>query len=162
MSIKNLEDVLYHGMKDLLSAENQFKSGLKKLADAAQDEELATAYRNHHEETVQQIERLKKGFELLGKKAKSEKCDAAEGLTSEAESAIEETGEFPAKDLMLATAGRKTEHYEIASYDDCAKWAKTLGQTELHDLLKETLAEEKAADKLLAKISTRLAKEASK
>ena len=38
MAISNLEDVLHHAMKDLLSAEKQFRDALPKLAEA--DEKL--------------------------------------------------------------------------------------------------------------------------
>jgi ferritin-like metal-binding protein YciE len=97
MSITNLEDVLHHEMKDLLSAEKQFRDALPKLAEAAESKELAAAFREHREQTVSHIERLERGFELLGKAARSEVCEAAKGLVAEGKSAIEEEGEGEAK-----------------------------------------------------------------
>ena len=70
---------------------------------------------------------------------------------------IEEDGEPPAKDMMLAAAGRKTEHYEIASYEDAVVWAKKLGKGEVANLLNQTLAEERAAAQKLQQIAGRLA-----
>lgn len=157
MSLNNLEDALYHGMKDLLSAEKQFRDALPKLAEAAEDDELSTAFQHHREETVEQISRLERGFELLGRTERSEKCEAAEGLTKEGEEVIEEDGEPGARDVMLTAAGRKTEHYEIASYEDAVAWARQLGQTELADLLGMTLEEERNAAKKLEQIGRRLA-----
>lgn len=158
MGLNTLEDVLLHGMKDLLSAEKQFRQALQKLAKGAEDEELASAFKEHREETVEQISRLDRCFKLLNKTARSEKCDAAEGLIEEGAGVLEEEGETPAKDVMLAAAGRKTENYEIASYEDVVNWAKALGHSEVAKLLEVTLKEERAADQKLKKIGARLAK----
>lgn len=158
MALNTIEDVLYHGMKDLLSAEKQFKAALPKLAKAASDDQLTEAFKEHLGETKTQIERLEKGFKLLGRAKRSEKCEAADGLTEEGEEVIEEEGEPGPKDVMLCAAGRKTEHYEIASYEDAVSLAKQLGHSELADLLSETLKEEKAAAKKLESIAKRIAK----
>lgn len=162
MSLSTLEDVLYHGMKDLLSAEKQFRDALPGLADATEDADLAQAFRDHRDETVGQIERLERGFELFGRPERSEKCQAAAGLVAEAKSMIEEDGEAPAKDVALAGAGRKTEHYEIVSYTDAIEHAKTLGHDDLAQLLTRTLEEEQAADAKLASIAKRLASKATR
>lgn len=157
MSLKTMEDVLYHGLKDLLSAEKQFRDALAKLAKEAEDEELSEAFTMHREETIEQISRLEKCFEHLGRAERSEKCEAAAGLAKEGEEIIEEDGEAPAKDVMLTAAGRKTEHYEIASYEDCVNWASQLGQKEVAQLLTQTLEEEREAARKLQQIGERLA-----
>lgn len=157
MSVNNLEDVLYHSLKDLLSAEKQFKTSLTKLSDAAEDSALADAFRLHQDETVHHIQRLEKAFKLLGRAERAEKCKAADGLTSEGDDAIEEDGQPLAKDVLLAGAGRKTEHYEIASYTDAVSCARTLGHDDIADLLGETLAEEHATARKLEEIAKRLA-----
>lgn len=157
MGFNTLEDVLYHGMKVLLSAEKQFRDVLPKLADAAGDEELATVFREHQQETEMQIERLEKGFELLGRAERSEKCEAADGLTKEGENAIEEDGEVAPKDVVLTAAGRKAEHYEIASYEDVVNLSRILVRPDLADLLQTTLEEERQAAEKLEEIGKRLA-----
>ncbi len=162
MAISNLKDVLHHSMKDLLSAEKQFRDALPKLAEAAESEELATAFRDHREQTVGHIERLERGFELLGKSARSETCEAAKGLVAESKSAIEEEGEGEAKDLLLTGAGRKVEHYEIVSYEDAVAHAKACGLDDLAALLGETLDEERKADEKLHALGQRLVQHAPK
>ena len=156
MSLETVEDLLYHGMKDLLSAEKQFRDALPKLAEAAEADDLAQAFRDHHEETLEHIGRLERGFELLGRAERSEKCEAADGLTKEGEEVIDEDGEAPAKDVLLIAAGRKVEHYEIASYEDAVRWAKALGKSDIADLLQSTLDEERAADEKLEDLARRL------
>lgn len=157
MPVNTLEDVLYHTMKDLLSAEKQFKNSLNKLSDAAEDSALADAFRLHYDETEQQIRRLERAFKILGRAERAERCKGADGITSEGDEAIEEDGEGPARDVMLASAGRKAEGYEIASYSDAVACARLLGFDDIADLLGETLAEEQAAARKLEEIAKRLA-----
>jgi ferritin-like metal-binding protein YciE len=156
MAISNLKDVLHHAMKDLLSAEKQFRDALPKLAEAAESKELADAFREHREQTVVHIERLERGFDLLGKAARSETCEAAKGLVAEGKSAIEEKGGGEAKDLLLTGAGRKVEHYEIVSYADAVEQAMALGLDDLAALLAETLDEERQTDEKLHALGQRL------
>lgn len=162
MGISSYEDVLYHALKDLMSAEKQFRDALPKLAKAADDADLARAFEGHRDETETHVSRLERAFELLGKAQRSEKCDAAEGLVKEGKGLIEEEGEAPYKDLALAAGGRKVEHYEIVSYMDAIQHAKALGHGDLADLLSETLAEEQAADKKLERITQSLGKRAQR
>ena len=61
------------------------------MKKAATSPKLAAAFEKHIEETAGQIERLKRVFELLGKTPQAKKCEAMEGLVSEAESMIEDT-----------------------------------------------------------------------
>lgn len=156
MAIKTLEDVLTHSLKDLLSAEKQFRDGLNKMAAAAQDETLAQAFREHREVTIGQIERLERCFELMGRAARAERCDAAAGLTEEAKEVIEKGGEAPAFDVVLCGAGRKTEHYEIASYEDAVACAQKLGRKDVARLLEQTLEEERATAQQLMEIAEQL------
>ena len=161
MGFATIEDVLIYSLKDLLSAEKQFKAALAKLAEAANEEELSSAFRDHHKETVTHIERLERCFELMGKSPRSEKFDAAAGLASEGESIIKEGGEPPASDRALISAGRKTEHYEIASYEDAICMATAFGHNEVVSLLRQTLEEERAADERLAMLGSQLCQSAA-
>jgi ferritin-like metal-binding protein YciE len=156
MGLTSYEDVLFHEMKDLLSAEKQFRDALTQLAKAADHADLQAAFEEHRRETETQIERLEKGFRLLGRAERSEKCEAAAGLVAEGRSMMEEGGDAPFKDIGLAGGGRKVEHYEIVSYMSAVEHAKALGHTELAQLLNETLAEERAADQKLERIAKSL------
>ena len=61
-----LKDLLIEEMRDLLHAENQLVAALPKMAKAAHEPKLKTAFENHLEETKGHVERLKQAFELLG------------------------------------------------------------------------------------------------
>jgi ferritin-like metal-binding protein YciE len=76
------------------------------------------------------------------------------GIVKEGEDIIDETDEDSAqRDVGLIFAGQKAEHYEIATYGGLVQLAKTMGQTEIADLLTTTLNEEKKADAKLTQIA---------
>lgn len=56
----------------------------------------------------------------------------------------------PVHDAGIIAASQKIEHYEIATYGTLCAFAKTLGENEAGQLLMQTLAEEKEADKVLS------------
>jgi ferritin-like metal-binding protein YciE len=49
------------------------------MAKAAQTEELADAFREHEEQTREQVSRLEKVFKLIGEKPQAKKCPAIVG-----------------------------------------------------------------------------------
>ncbi|MGP1396206.1 MAG: YciE/YciF ferroxidase family protein [Inquilinaceae bacterium] len=154
MAVKSLNDLFVHTLKDIYYAEKQILKALPKMAEKAANERLADAFTEHREETVGQIERLEQVFEVIGKKAAGEKCDAIEGLIEEAEGLMEEIDDADTLDAALLAAAQAVEHYEIARYGTLIAWARRLGQDEARDLLEENLKQEKNADELLTDIAT--------
>lgn len=149
-----LEKFLYDSLKDIYWAEKHLTKALPKLSKAATNEELISALDEHLEVTEEHVARLEQVFELMGKKAQAKKCEAMEGLTKEAESIIEETEEGTAtRDVGIIMAAQKVEHYEIATYGGLAQLAKTMGLTQVGDLLGQTLEEEKETDEALTSIA---------
>ena len=149
-----LEKFMYDSLKDIYWAEKHLTKAIPKLSKAATNEELITALDEHLEVTEEHIARLEQVFELLGKKAQAKKCEAMEGLTKEAESIVEETEDGTAtRDVGIIMAAQKVEHYEIATYGGLAQLAKTMGLTDVANLLGQTLEEEKEADDTLTSIA---------
>lgn len=144
-----LQKLLEDQLADIYYAEKKLSSALKKMAKQATDKGLAEAFTKHQVETEGQIQRLVEAFEELGKPAKGKKCEAIEGLLKEATEIMEEFKGDPALDAALIGASQKVEHYEIGSYGSMIAWAKELGEKKVADILSETLAEEKGADKAL-------------
>lgn len=54
-----LQELLIEELKDLLHAENQLVKALPKMAKAAKDPDLRTAFEEHLEQTKGHVERLK-------------------------------------------------------------------------------------------------------
>jgi ferritin-like metal-binding protein YciE len=141
-------------LRDIYWAEKHLVKALPKMEKAATSEELATAFADHLAVTQEQVTRLEQVFEMLGEKARGKKCEAMEGLVKESESVIEDTEEGTAtRDVGLIISAQKVEHYEIAAYGGLATLAKTLGKTDIANLLAETLEEEKETDELLTNIA---------
>lgn len=149
-----LEEFMLDAVKDIYWAEKHLTKALPKLSKASTSAEVKKAFDDHLAVTQEQVSRLEQVFELLGKKPQAKKCDAMAGLTKEAESIIEETeAGSQTRDVALIMAAQKVEHYEIATYGGLVQISKTLGQTDIADILAQTLQEEKEADELLTSIA---------
>lgn len=150
-----LQQVLTNQLKDLLHAENQLVKALPKMAKAAKDEQLKSAFNDHLEQTKGHVERLKQAFELLQEAAKAKPCKGMAGLVEEGEETISEgkKDEDTAADLALIAAAQRVEHYEIAAYGTSAALAEGMNRKDISDLLMATLDEEKQADRLLTELS---------
>jgi ferritin-like metal-binding protein YciE len=153
MTLDNLENVLILQLKDLRSAEEQLINALPKMAEAAANPELRSAFQTHLQETRQHKTRLDQAFRLLRKEPASETCDAMQGLISEGQEIIGLNGDPDVKDAALIAAAQRVEHYEIAGYGCARTFAQRLGLTEVARLLQETLDEEGNADKILTHIA---------
>ncbi|HEX3008626.1 MAG TPA: ferritin-like domain-containing protein [Bacteroidales bacterium] len=149
-----LEEFFVDELKDIYWAEKHLHKNLPKLQNAASSPQLKKAFEDHTRVTADQISRLEEIFRFLDHKAEAKKCDAMEGLVSEAQSIIEDTEKNTAtRDVALILAAQKVEHYEIATYGGLAQLANTLGLEKVANLLGETLEEEKETDELLTDIA---------
>ncbi len=160
MAIENLQDALLEELRDVLSAEKQTLKSLKQLAKNASNEQLQAAFEEHMEQTEGQIQRLEKAFEALDRKPRAKHCAAMEGLIAESKEILEEEASPDVLDAMLIAAAQKVEHYEIATYGALCAWAKSLGLTEIAELLHETLEEEKATDEKLNELAAEINQQA--
>jgi ferritin-like metal-binding protein YciE len=156
----SLRDVLIDELRDLYSAENQLVKALPKTAKGAQSEELKQIFTDHLSQTRGQVERLKQIFEHLGKKPTGKHCNGMEGAIDEVKEALEEDEEGALLDAGIVGAAARVEHYEIAGYSAAILIATTLGETEVVALLKQTLAEEQNAAKLVMSTAKGILKQA--
>jgi ferritin-like metal-binding protein YciE len=117
------------------------------------NEKLQEAFINHYDETEEQVARLEKVFEAIGKRAGGKTCDAILGIVAEGQKVIDEVDDEVLRDAGIIAAAQGAEHYEIARYGTLRAWAELLGLDEAVELLSDTLAEEKHADELLTSIA---------
>lgn len=156
-----LQELLTEELKDLLHAEGQLVKALPKMAKAAKDADLRTAFEDHLEQTKGHVERLKQVFDMLEEKPKAKPCKGMAGLVEEGAEVItdgKQMEEAPA-DLALIGAAQRVEHYEIAAYGTARAIAEQMNRRDIVKLLSQTLAEEKA-DQLLTKLAQPLLAEA--
>ncbi|MEO6446801.1 MAG: ferritin-like domain-containing protein [Gemmatimonadaceae bacterium] len=155
MKITDLHTLLVHELKDLYSAETQLVEALPTLAQAANNSQLANAFRSHLEETREHVSRLETIFEGLDYEPSGQHCKGMEGLIAEGKDMVEEDAPDDVKDAGLITAAQRVEHYEMAGYGCARTFARQLGLDSIADLLQTTLDEEGAADKKLTGIAER-------
>ncbi len=149
-----LRELFIDELKDIYWAEKHLTKALPKLAKAATSQELSSAFQNHLVQTEGQIGRIEQVFELLGTAARAKKCEAMDGLVTEAQNLLEELPKGTmVRDAGLIIAGQKVEHYEIAAYGSLVQLAKTMGENEIADILAQTLEEEKQTDLLLTELA---------
>src|SRR3954449_6444156 len=153
MSVATAEDLFIDELKDIYSAERQAVRAYPRLTKAVESEDLKEALQEHLEQTKQQIERLDRVFEILETRAGGKTCEGMKGLLEEASTHAEEIERGPILDAALIGALQRVEHYEIAAYGTVATFAEAIGQNEIHELLTETLQEEKDTDEKLTEVS---------
>lgn len=161
MKLDSMETMFHQHLRDLYDAEKRLVRALPKMAKNATSEELREALQNHVEVTRQQVSRLEQIFTKLGKKASAKQCAGMKGILEEGEEVMEQDGEATLLDLEIIAAGRKVEHYEMASYRALEAMAESMGDDEITELIRETLAEEEEADGILSGLSEQLMEEAA-
>jgi Mn-containing catalase len=153
-----VQQLLVEQLQDLMDAEGQLIKGLPKMIKGANAPVLTFAFEKHLSETEDQVERLKEAFSLLGVEAKPKPCKGMAGLLEEGNEVLKEgeSKDDVAADLALIAAAQKVEHYEISAYGTARTMAGQIGEPEIAELLRKSLAEEEVADSLLTQIAREL------
>ena len=153
MELDSLKALYVDELKDLWSAERQLVKALPKMAKNATNPELQEAFTEHLAVTETQSQRLENILESLGESPRGKKCVGMEGLIEEADELLEEDTEPEVLDAGLISKAQHVEHYEIAGYGTVRTYAVTLGLRDHAELLRQSLDEEIAADKLLTALA---------
>ncbi|WP_324675214.1 ferritin-like domain-containing protein [Hymenobacter sp. GOD-10R] len=152
-ALKELKALLAHEVQMMHSAENILLAGLPLIIEKASNEELKAVLDMHWKETGMQVKRLEKAAEYLHISASGNQNPGMKGLLTESEKLTQQEGAEPLVDTALIVGMQKIEHYEIASYGTAAYLADELGLTEVADLLRETLLEERNTSSILGQIA---------
>ncbi len=150
----SVQDLFIAELKDTLWAENHLVKALPKMEAAAGASDLKQALADHLEVTKTHAARLEEILELLGEKIVAKKCDAMEGLTMSGEHVIENTvTSTQTRDLGIIMSGLKVENFEITTYKGLIQVANSLGESNVADLLQQTLDEEIESSNMLMEMS---------
>ena len=104
--METLEELFHETLRDIYYAEKKILKALPKMAKRASSRDLAAAYEAHLQETEDQVERLEKVFEMLGKNARGKTCPAIDGIVEEADEILKEAKSDTVRDAgSLAAAG---------------------------------------------------------
>ena len=126
-ALNSFDEMFEEQLQDLYDAEQRLTSALPKMAAAAHNSSLKSAFEEHLRQTEQQVKRLEQVFKQCGKSAKTKTCHAMKGLIEEGSEIINGSGDPEVKDAALIAAAQRVEHYEIAAYGS-ARTLPTSGQ----------------------------------
>ena len=153
MELENLRDLYVHELKDLYSAEKQIIKALPKMAKAATNRQLSSAFKQHLEQTRKQAQRLEEILASHNESTRGPKCQGMEGVIKEGDEMISEDAEPEVRDAGLIAAAQRVEHYEMAGYGCARTYAEEIGDKKGARLLDTTLREEEATDSKLTKLA---------
>ena len=156
----NLKILFLNELADMYDAEQQIVKALPKLADAATCEKLKQAFLSHLAETREQVIKIEQVFKAFGEKPRRRKCAATTGLLREGGKIAGENKGESTINAALISAGKKIEHYEIASYGCLHEWAMLLQNETAARIIEEILAQEDACDKTLDDLAVEKNREA--
>ena len=145
-----LYNLLIQDAQFLHGAETEQSSRLRELMETVGNEELRSLFAEHAQETDQQIRRLEEILGAVGEEPANEVPIAVQGLVDDAETVADQELGPDVRDVAIAAAARKMEHYEIACYETALAIAEQLGVEEIIVPLRESLEEERRADQRIA------------
>jgi ferritin-like metal-binding protein YciE len=148
-----------HELGDVLYVEEKLEQEvLPKLIGEVTDPELRRGLEKHLEQTRSHVENIESVFEELGEQPRAQECVGFEGLRNEHDKLAGEVTQ-PLMDAVATASATRTEHYEIAAYEDLVTKARALGAKSAVDLLEQNLKDDKETARQLESIAKRLSKE---
>jgi ferritin-like metal-binding protein YciE len=144
--IKNLEDLFYHELQVLWSAENLILEALPKMIERAKNEGLRNLLAAHQAETDQHKVALEMICKQLGIDPQGDFNPGIKGILEEGEKVMAKDATDEGMDAALIAGAQKVEHYEISGYGSAAHYAEMLGHDAIGKRLRLTLEEEQQAD----------------
>jgi ferritin-like metal-binding protein YciE len=152
-NIEDLRTLYVADLKKALDMEQKITKALPTMVEKSTDTELATAFRNHLEETKGHVSKVEKLLRDNTGEVSTSNCKAISALITEAEDNIKDAKDPNIRDITLIASAQQVEHHEIAVYGTLRTWAELLGANEDAATLESILDEEKNADELLSNIS---------
>jgi ferritin-like metal-binding protein YciE len=152
-NIEDLRTLYIANLKKALDMEQKITKALPTMIEKSTDPQLATAFRNHLEETKGHVAKVETLLRQASGEAGSSTCKAISALVTEAEDNIKDAADLSIRDITLIASAQQVEHHEIAVYGTLRTWAELLGEDDAAAVLESILDEEKSADELLTEIS---------
>jgi ferritin-like metal-binding protein YciE len=152
-NIEDLRTLYIANLKKALDMEQKITKALPTMIEKSTDPQLATAFRNHLEETRGHVSRVESLVSAATGEADTSTCKAISALITEAQDNIKDATDPSIRDITLIASAQQVEHHEIAVYGTLRTWAELLGEEDASNILEGILDEEKHADELLSEIS---------
>ncbi|GGH41810.1 YciE/YciF ferroxidase family protein [Microbacterium album] len=141
LNLETPEDLLRFQLRTAMTMEEDSLAALGELSEAAQSPDIKKLFRHHADETKEQIENLKKVFQLLEVPESTAASPSTKGISKQAESLIARSA--PAlRDQVTLSAALGNEHYEMAAYEGLILPVTAMGATEALKLLEANREQE--------------------
>jgi ferritin-like metal-binding protein YciE len=144
--IKDLEQLFYHELQVLWSAEKMLTEAMPRMIEKARHFGLKKNLSMHLAETDQHKVALEMICKQLGIDPEGDFNPGMRGLILEGEKVMAKDVTDEALDAAIIAGAQKIEHYEISGYGSAAHYAEMLGYEAIAKRLRLTLAEEQDAD----------------
>jgi ferritin-like metal-binding protein YciE len=144
--IKDLEQLFYHELQVLWSAEKMLMEAMPRMIEKAKHFGLKKNLSMHLAETDQHKVALEMICKQLGIDPAGDFNPGMKGLIQEGEKVMSKDVTDEALDAAIIAGAQKIEHYEISGYGSAAHYAEMLGYEGIAKRLRLTLAEEQDAD----------------
>jgi ferritin-like metal-binding protein YciE len=155
-------ELLLHELRDIYYVEQQLVKMLPKLAQEASDSELKRGFQQHLRQTERHVKNVEAAFDQLGVRPSGEECPGFDGLKEEHDEFMKENPSREVRDIFLAGAASRTEHYEIAAYTGLVALARALGEKKVVTLLEKNLSDEKETLRKVDTVGRRLGRDGAK
>lgn len=153
-NIEDLRALYISNLKKALDMEQKITKALPDLIENSSDSELATAFRNHLQETKGHVSKVQGLLTKNSGDDSTETCKVIDGLTTEASDTIKDVTDPSIRDIALIGAAQQVEHHEVAVYGTLSRWAEIIGLSSDVSVLKGIEAEEVKADEKLTQIAS--------
>lgn len=144
--IKDLQQLFYHELQVLWSAEKMLIEAMPKMIARAKNPGLKKSLSLHFAETEQHKAVLDLICKQLGIDPAGDFNPGMKGILDEGNMVMAKDATDEAMDATLIAGAQKVEHYEISGYGSAAYYAEMLGYEGIAQRLRLTLTEEKEAD----------------
>ena len=144
--IQNLEDLFYHEIQVLWSAEKMLVAEMPKMIERRKMIGLKKNLALHLAETEQHKVALEAICKQLGIDPDGDFNPGMKGILEEGEKVMAKDATDEGMDAALIAGAQKVEHYEISGYGSAAHYAEMLGHEGIAKRLRLTLEEEQQAD----------------
>lgn len=148
------DEILHYRLGAALTMEYDALEMLADMEKGAMRSELRELLHEHAHETRQQIEFLQRCFSTLGVDVHQTPSPTSKGLAKESKAFIAKT-DSTLVDAVILAGVLEVDHYATAVYETLVIQAKALDSAGVVELLKQSLAQKKAAtEKILVASET--------
>lgn len=119
------------------------------MAKSSECKDVRELLLRHRKETGEHVKQVEAVFKSFATKVKTGRCAITVCLLKDYDEIAAKYKGSPGFNAALVSCVQKIEHVEMASYGCLAEWAAILGNKHASSLLRDILAEEKAADRAL-------------